>query len=164
MMDISKSGTCRTVQSRYARSRPKAALECALTSYVSIFAFGISLVDVFAASPQSSDGRLTASGHQNGSIYVFDNATGRMPYSLSGLSGPFPPFIALGNSRIAGLVAPVRAVSFSPGGKLLAAAGDSKVIALYETSSGEQVANLTGHSAWVMSLDWSDSGEYLLSG
>ncbi|KAL1957898.1 hypothetical protein VTO42DRAFT_5463 [Malbranchea cinnamomea] len=94
----------------------------------------------------SSDGRLTASGHQNGSVYVFDNSTGRMPYSLSGL------------------IAPVRAVSFSPGGKLLAAAGDSKIIALYETSSGEQIANLAGHSAWVMSLDWSDSGEYLLSG
>ena len=69
-----------------------------------------------------------------------------------------------GYSRTAGLVAPVRAVSFSPGGKLLAAAGDSKVIVLYETSSGEQVANLTGHAAWVMSLDWSHTGEFLLSG
>lgn len=63
-----------------------------------------------------------------------------------------------------GLVKPVRAVAFSPGGKLLAAAGDSKVIVLYDTASGEQVANLTGHSAWIMSLDWSNTGEYLLSG
>jgi len=58
----------------------------------------------------------------------------------------------------------VRAVTFSPGGKLLAAAGDSKVIALYDVFSGEQVANLTGHGAWVFSLDWSDTGEFLLSG
>ncbi|PGH05623.1 ribosomal protein L32 [Polytolypa hystricis UAMH7299] len=94
----------------------------------------------------SSDGKLTASGHQNGSIYVFDNETSRMPYSLSGL------------------VEPVRAVSFSPGGKLLAAAGDSKVIVLYETSSGEQVATLSGHTAWITSLDWSHTGELLLSG
>ncbi|QVM12226.1 hypothetical protein D8B26_006860 [Coccidioides posadasii str. Silveira] len=35
---------------------------------------------------------------------------------------------------------------------------------LYETSSGEQVANFSGHSAWIMSLDWSHTGEYLLSG
>lgn len=63
-----------------------------------------------------------------------------------------------------GLVKPVRAIAFSPGGKLLAAAGDSKVIALYDTSSGEPVANLTGHSAWILSLDWSHTGEYLLSG
>lgn len=29
---------------------------------------------------------------------------------------------------------------------------------------GESVTNLTGHSAWVTSVDWSDTGEYLLSG
>lgn len=63
-----------------------------------------------------------------------------------------------------GLVKPVRAVTFSPGGKFLAAAGDSKVIILYDTSSGEQVASLTGHSAWILSLSWSYTGEYLLSG
>lgn len=59
---------------------------------------------------------------------------------------------------------PVRAVAFSPGGKLLAAAGDSRVIVLYDTVSGEQVANISGHSAWIMSLAWSSTGEYLLSG
>ena len=66
--------------------------------------------------------------------------------------------------RVIGLIKTVRAVAFSPGGKLLAAAGDSKVIALYDVSSGEQVAILAGHGAWVFSLDWSDTGEYLLSG
>ena len=58
----------------------------------------------------------------------------------------------------------MRAVAFSPGGKLLAAAGDSKVIAIYDVSSGEQAANLKGHDAWISSVDWSDTGEYLLSG
>ena len=62
------------------------------------------------------------------------------------------------------MVKPVRSVAFSPGGRLLAAAGDSKLIALYDVSSGEQVANLTGHASWIFSLDWSDTGEYLLSG
>ncbi|PGH28948.1 ribosomal protein L32 [[Emmonsia] crescens] len=93
----------------------------------------------------SADGRLTASGHANGNVYIFLNETGRMIHSLSGL------------------VSPVRAVSFSPAGKLLAAAGDSRVIQLYETSSGEQVATLTGHTSWITSLDWSHTGEYLLS-
>jgi WD40 repeat protein len=65
--------------------------------------------------------------------------------------------------NIAGLVKPIRAVAFSPAGKLLAAAGDSKVIALYDTMSGEQVANISGHSAWILSLAWSSTGEYLLS-
>ncbi|KAH2138139.1 hypothetical protein KXV72_004911 [Aspergillus fumigatus] len=93
----------------------------------------------------SMDGRLIASGHENGSVYIFSTETGRMPFSLSGL------------------VKPVRTVAFSPGGKLLAAAGDSRVIVLYDTSSGEQVANLSGHSAWILSLSWSHTGEYLLS-
>ena len=66
--------------------------------------------------------------------------------------------------RFIGLIKAVRAVAFSPGGKLLAAAGDSKVIALYDVASGEQVAIFTGHGAWIFSLDWSDTGEYLLSG
>ncbi|GES65116.1 WD40 repeat-like protein [Aspergillus terreus] len=94
----------------------------------------------------SADGRFIASGHENGSVYIFSTESGRMPFSLSGL------------------VKPVRTVAFSPGGKFLAAAGDSKVIVLYDTSSGEQVANFSGHSAWILSLSWSHTGEYLLSG
>ena len=65
---------------------------------------------------------------------------------------------------IEGLIKPVRAVSFSPGVKLLAAAGDAKSIALYEVESGERVAILTGHASWIFTLDWNDSGEHLLSG
>ncbi len=59
---------------------------------------------------------------------------------------------------------PVRTVAFSPAGTRLAAAGDARVIALYDVQHGEQVANLTGHSAWIFSVDWSDTGEYLLGG
>ena len=57
-----------------------------------------------------------------------------------------------------GLVKPVRTVAFSPAGSRLAAAGDARVIALYDVQHGEQVANLTGHSAWIFSVDWSDTG------
>jgi superkiller protein 8 len=65
---------------------------------------------------------------------------------------------------LASLVKCVRAVAFSPASKLLAAAGDARIIALYDVTSGEQIANLSGHGAWILSLDWSDTGEYLLSG
>lgn len=94
----------------------------------------------------SPNGNLTASGHQNGQIFLFNNGLQKLSASL------------------AGLVKPVRCVRFSPASTLLAAAGDSRVIALYATSSGEQIANLTGHGSWIMSLDWNWSGEYLLSG
>lgn len=32
----------------------------------------------------SRDGKFTASGHQNGAVYIFNNDTGRILYSLSG--------------------------------------------------------------------------------
>lgn len=89
---------------------------------------------------------MTASGHHNGSVYIFNNATGRLAHSLSGL------------------VKPVRSVAFSPANKYLAAAGDARLIALYDTQSGEQVASLSGHASWIMSLSWNWSGEFLLSG
>jgi len=94
----------------------------------------------------SRNGSFTASGHENGSVYVFNNESGRLAHSL------------------AGLVHPVRSVAFSPASKLLAAGGDARVIALYDVTSGEQVANFSGHGGWILSLDWSDTGEYLLSG
>ena len=94
----------------------------------------------------SSNGEMTASGHQNGSIYIFNNSTQRLAHSLSGL------------------IKPVRSVKFSPACKYLAAAGDARIIALYDTRSGEQIANLTGHASWIMAVDWNWSGEFLLSG
>lgn len=94
----------------------------------------------------SRDGKWTASGHQNGSVYVFNNDTGKIQYSLPGL------------------VKPVRAVAFSPAGTRLAAAGDASLIGLYDMKHGEHVGNLSGHAAWITSIDWSDTGEYLLSG
>ncbi|KAL8725389.1 MAG: hypothetical protein Q9181_006440 [Wetmoreana brouardii] len=116
---------------------------------------------IYADPIKSIDGRYTASGHENGGVYIFNNDTGRLQHSLPGMARPIWQSLPL---IILGLIKPVRAVAFSPGGKLLAATGDARVIALYDVASGEQVANLTGHGAWIFSLDWSDTGEYLLTG
>lgn len=37
----------------------------------------------------SRDGKFTASGHENGAVYVFNNDTGRMLYSLPGMLSSF---------------------------------------------------------------------------
>ena len=42
--------------------------------------------------------------------------------------------------------------------------GDALLITLSSTTSGETLANLPGHNAWVTSLSFNHSGEYLLSG
>jgi len=70
-------------------------------------------------------------------------------------------------SPLTGLGKAIRAVAFSPLSKLLAAAGDAGIIALYDMDHGEHVQNLSvgpGATSWITSLDFSDSGEYLLSG
>ncbi|ETN41331.1 uncharacterized protein HMPREF1541_03266 [Cyphellophora europaea CBS 101466] len=111
-----------------------------LAEYASKGSFGM-CVDL------SADGRFVATGTEGGNAFVFSTSgTGRLLHSLPGL------------------VKPVRAVKFSPGSKLLAAAGDARVVSLYDAESGEQVANLQGHEGWITSLDWSATGAYLLSG
>ncbi|KIW31858.1 uncharacterized protein PV07_03447 [Cladophialophora immunda] len=94
----------------------------------------------------SPDGRFIASGHESGAVYLFSTATSRLLHSLPGL------------------IKPVRAVKFSPGSTLLAAAGDARIISLYDPASGEQIANLSGHAAWITDLDWNHNGQYVLSG
>ncbi|KAF8533740.1 WD40-repeat-containing domain protein [Trichophaea hybrida] len=110
-----------------------------LNQYLTKGSFGMT-VDI------SPDGNLIASGHENGGVYIFNNVTSKIHHSLHGL------------------VKPVRCVKFSPAGKLLAACGDSTVIALFDVLSGEQIANLTGHSSWVFSVAWNPVGDHLISG
>ncbi|MDI1487236.1 MAG: Ski complex subunit Rec14 [Ramalina farinacea] len=102
----------------------------------------------------SEDGQYLAATSFDGRINVWDNLADGAKIKEFETKGSF------GMS----MVKSVRSVKFSPGGTLLAATGDSTLIALYDVGSGEQVANLRGHTSWVFSLDWSHTGEFLLSG
>ena len=57
----------------------------------------------------------------------------------------------------------ILSLSISPDGKM-AAAGDKRVIHLYETRSGRLQGILSGHEDYVRALAFSPDGEYLLSG
>lgn len=102
----------------------------------------------------SSDGNLTAIGSSTGHVMILSNTTGRpMLQSTNGAT-------TLGSCAI-------RAVKFSPHNSLLAAAGDTRIIALYSiagSGSGEEVGLLKGHAAWIFAIDWSMDGTLLLSG
>jgi WD40 repeat protein len=69
----------------------------------------------------------------------------------------FATFKELGHSDT------IRSLSFSPGSNYLAAAGDSKVVSVYDIRHGEQIANFTGQSSPIMSVDWNRSGQFLLT-
>lgn len=84
-------------------------------------------------------------GHASGALYVYSAPDCALVHNLPGQSQA------------------VRAVAFSPGGTLLAAAGDDKTITVYDAKNGEQIACFTGHHGWIFSLDWNETGELLLS-
>ncbi|KAK9463844.1 WD40-repeat-containing domain protein [Lipomyces oligophaga] len=93
----------------------------------------------------SNDGLYIASGHENGGLYIFSTETALLIHSL------------------AGHVKSVRSVAFSPSSRLLAAAGDSRIVTVYSVKSGEMVFTLPGHSRWIMSLDWNFNGEHIIT-
>ena len=120
------------------------------------YKYRLRTVLVAVALIQSADRRYVASGHQNGGIYVFSTDTNRILYNL-------PGHFTFCESDIPGHSDTVRSLSFSPGSNYLAATGDSKVISIYDVQHGEQVANLSGHSSSILSIDWNRTGQLLLS-
>lgn len=89
---------------------------------------------------------------------MFSTETNRILYTLPGST---PSYETLTNCE--GTSKTVRSLSFSPGSNYLAAAGDSKVISIYDVQHGEQIANLSGHSSPILSVDWNRTGQLLLS-
>jgi WD40 repeat protein len=58
----------------------------------------------------------------------------------------------------------VVSLAFSPGGTLLASAGQDHTVRLWDVATGKEVAVLRGHSDWVMSVAFSSDGKALASG
>jgi tRNA A-37 threonylcarbamoyl transferase component Bud32 len=57
----------------------------------------------------------------------------------------------------------IRSVAFSPDGSRLAAAGEDRIIRIWDTAIGEQVHRMEGHTDIVTSLSWSPDGRRLAS-
>jgi WD40 repeat protein len=93
----------------------------------------------------SPDAKYFASSHNDGTIMVWDSATGTNVTSITGLS-----------EDVHGLV-------FSPDGKRLLA-GVGKTLRLWEVSTGREETVLRGHNGDVHSVAFSLSGEVVASG
>jgi len=92
------------------------------------------------------NGDLLASASADGTIGVWDVATGKVLRTLTGHSDW------------------VRSVAFSPDGGLLASASDDATLRLWDPRTGELVRTMTGHTDWVHSVAFSPDGTLVASG
>jgi WD40 repeat protein len=90
-------------------------------------------------------GTLVATGHDEGTVYVWDRETGRQKYQLTAHE------------------LPVGALAFSPDGKTLATAGEDRLIHLWNATDGAKIGTLAGHNDRIPALQWHPNGSRLYS-
>jgi WD40 repeat protein/tRNA A-37 threonylcarbamoyl transferase component Bud32 len=92
------------------------------------------------------DGRTLASCGEDGKVYLWDLAVGRMRATLEKHAGA------------------VWSVAFAPDGRTLATAGADQVIRLWDVDRGEERATLPGHAGGTLCVAFSPDGRLLASG
>lgn len=116
----------------------------------------------------SPDGRTLGTGADDGSVSLWELATGKRLFRLlaSRHSRSYLPFVE--SALATGIrMRPkfdgdhMRALTFSPDGRLLAAAGEDGQVQVWETSSGKEWALLPGVHADVSCLAFSPDGKLL---
>jgi hypothetical protein len=93
----------------------------------------------------SPDGKTLLAGAWDGSIRLWDVATGKEVRQYAGHTGW------------------VRSVAFAPDGKTFASGGKDKIIRIWETATGKELRRFEGHRNWIQNLTFSPDGKRLAS-
>jgi hypothetical protein len=91
------------------------------------------------------DGRFVATGSHDGTVKIWDAASGRVINTLAGHDNL------------------VFSVAWSPDGTRLASGSDDRTVKVWDPSSG-RVLNTLSHDSFVFSVSWSPDGTHLASG
>jgi RNA polymerase sigma factor (sigma-70 family) len=93
----------------------------------------------------SPDGKLLATGTENGEVLLRDSTTGAVRQTLNAHEDA------------------VTALVFSPDGKYLASGGPDRLVRVWEPRTGKPLRTLKGHTSWVYALAFSRDGRRLAS-
>lgn len=103
----------------------------------------------------SPDGRMLATCHMDGATRLWNLPDGRLKTTLKGhipsTAQPSPFDV-------------VRALAFSPDGKILATASEDQTAHLWDVTTGRENRILTGHIGMLYSLAFSPNGKLLVTG
>jgi WD40 repeat protein len=93
----------------------------------------------------SPDGKYVAGASFDGSVLLWEVATGKEVRRFSGHPGG------------------AYAVAFSPDGKFVLSGGVDKVVRLWDLATGQEIRRLTGHADSVRNATFSPDGRYILT-
>ncbi len=116
---------------------------------------------VYAAA-FSPDGEYVVSGGYDNRVLLWrpsDVQPFNYSVAVSGGTNPPPKYRAL-----EGHTAAIRAVEFSPNGKMILSAGHDNTVKLWDFATGHLIKSLRGHASWVRSAVFSPDGHWVLSG
>jgi WD40 repeat protein len=135
----------------------------------------------------AKDGRTLAGADEQGTIHVWNLATGRVEKTFKSPAGITALVFAPDGNMLATAASDntirlwdlrtgqaqgkfqkhdgtINALAFSPDGRLLASGGDDRMIVLWEVGAGKSRRTFKGHDQTVASLAFSPDGELLASG